>query len=322
MHTSPPRRFLLSVVFAAALFPAPSHAGPGAKITVGEPQPQLKEGDTIALLGGESVVQENETGYFESLLAVAHPDKQLHVRNLGWEGDTVFEQPRDVNFPGLVEQLRRVNATVIIAQFGRYESFAGQAGLDRFVAAYEKLCDDLARQTPRMVLVTPWKFEKPTDPALPDLTSRNADLQLYSDAIVALAQRRHFTSAGLSAADKPLTGNGSRLGIDGLKTMAMVQVLPFVPGATSIEAVSADVASFEKLRLAVVDKNRLWFQYARPTNWAFLGGDRVTVASSHDHANPAVRWFPGEIEKFKPLVESADARIHELAQAVAKKAAP
>jgi hypothetical protein len=73
----------------------------------------------------------------------------------------------------------------------------------------------------------------------------------------------------------------------------------------------------EALRLAVVEKNRLWFDYWRPMNWAFLGGDRTFVPSSHDHNDPSVRWFPAEMEKFVPLIERAEARVQELARAAA-----
>ena len=329
MHTSPPCRFLLAVVFAAALFPPPSHADPGTQITLGEPPPQLKEGDTIALLGGESVVQEGETGYLESFLAATSPHRQFHVRNLGREGDTVFEQPRDVNFPGVVEQVKHVNATVIVLQFGRYESLAGPAGLDKFVAAYEKLCDALVAQTSRIVLITPWNFEKPANPAFPDMTPHNTDLKLYNDAIADLANRHSFACVKYNSSQAtPVTENGSRLNQAGLMGLAEAELIVLSPSDGYLRLVDQVVDSdpahpiiaFEKHRLAVVEKNRLWSGYARPTNWAFLGGDRMTVASSHDHTNPAIRWFPDEIEQFKPLVDAADARIHELAQAIAKKA--
>jgi hypothetical protein len=77
-------------------------------------------------------------------------------------------------------------------------------------------------------------------------------------------------------------------------------------------------AEMEALRQAVVEKNRLWFDYWRPMNWAFLGGNRTEQPSSRDPNNLEIRIFPAEMEKFVPLIERAEARVDELAKAVGK----
>ena len=69
----------------------------------------------------------------------------------------------------------------------------------------------------------------------------------------------------------------------------------------------------EKLRLATVEKNRLWFDYWRPMNWAFLNGDRTEQPSSRDHLDPTQRWFPTEMERFVPLLYHAEIDINHLA---------
>ena len=74
----------------------------------------------------------------------------------------------------------------------------------------------------------------------------------------------------------------------------------------------------ESLRQAVLEKERLWFNYWRPQNWAFLGGDRITQPSSRDHRNPAVRWFPAEMERYVPLIQAQDERIEAAARTLAK----
>jgi hypothetical protein len=71
--------------------------------------------------------------------------------------------------------------------------------------------------------------------------------------------------------------------------------------------------AFERVRQEVVAKNRLWYDYSRPQNWAFLGGDRISQPSSHDHRNPNVRWFPAEMERFLPLITAAETRIDHAA---------
>ena len=75
--------------------------------------------------------------------------------------------------------------------------------------------------------------------------------------------------------------------------------------------------ALESVRRAVVEKNRLWFEYSRPMNWAFLGGDRQFVPSSRDPNDLKVRIFPREMEKFVPLIQKADAKIDELAKVAA-----
>jgi len=83
-------------------------------------------------------------------------------------------------------------------------------------------------------------------------------------------------------------------------------------GVADQEGVWPD-AAFERLRQVVVTKNRLWFNYWRPQNWAFLGGVRTEQPSSRDYRNPAIRWFPAEMEKFVPLIEAKEREIAELA---------
>jgi hypothetical protein len=82
--------------------------------------------------------------------------------------------------------------------------------------------------------------------------------------------------------------------------------------ATQIDGAWTD-GGFERLRQAVRGKNQLWFDYWRPQNWAFLGGDRVSQPSSRDHRDPKIRWFPQEMERFIPLIETKEKEIAELA---------
>jgi hypothetical protein len=76
-------------------------------------------------------------------------------------------------------------------------------------------------------------------------------------------------------------------------------------------------ADLEALRQAIVARNRLWFDYTRPMNWAFLGGDRTEQPSSRDHRNRSLRWFPAEMEQFRPLITAADQEVWKAAAAVA-----
>jgi hypothetical protein len=246
-----------------------------------EPAIELQKDDVVAFIGGESVVEAAENGFLESILAAKFAGQHIRFRNLGWEGDTVFVQPRDLNFPGTLEQLKRIKATVVFAEFGRAEVLA-DVKVDAFISAYEKLCDELTKQTPRIVLVTPAPFEKPARAIIPDLSARNEELARFAQATRELAKRRGYSCVSLDVKQ------------------------PMSP-------------EMESLRQAVIAKNRLWFDYWRPMNWAFLGGDRTFTASSRDPNDANIRVFPRELEKFVPLIEKADAKIDELAKAAATK---
>src|SRR3989442_11767698 len=76
----------------------------------------------VAFLGGTDVVTAQQYGHLETLLTSHYPSLNLRFRNFGWEGDTVFAQPRDIGFPPLEEHLGRVGATVIMFEFGRAEA--------------------------------------------------------------------------------------------------------------------------------------------------------------------------------------------------------
>ena len=74
----------------------------------------------------------------------------------------------------------------------------------------------------------------------------------------------------------------------------------------------------EQLRQLITTKNRLWFNYWRVQNWAFLAGDRTEQPSSRDWRDPSKRWFPAEREKFLPLIEKKEQEIWALAAKLAQ----
>lgn len=291
----------------------------------------LTDRDVVAFLGGEWVVQDLETGHLESLLATSFAGGGVRLRNLGWEGDTVFEQPRDVNFPGPVEELRRYGVTVSFLQFGRQESRAGKDGVPGFLAAYEKLCEAVAKQSPRLVLVTPPPFDG-VDAA--DRRARNGNLALYAAAVRDLTARRGYVCVDLFTAlggadgpGEPLTEHGTptprgaaRVALAAARQLGLKRAVDAAGGIREKPAAGADAPwaspEMEAVRQAVVAKNRLWFRYRRPTNWAFLGGDRTSVPSSREPNDLAVRFFPSEMEQYLPLIERAEGRVEESAKAV------
>jgi hypothetical protein len=285
----------------------------------------LKKGDVVAFVGGADVAAAQESGHLETLLTARFRGLGARFRNFGWEGDTVHAQPRDVGFPPLEVHLQRAAATVIVFQFGRSESLSGPNGLPGFVRDYGKLLDECARRTSRLVVVTPPPLEPGGEP-LPELSKRNSDLAACAQAVRQLAHERKlplvdlFAELGGESHREPrLTSDGLQLTPRGhaLVAQAFVRQLGFgeLAGAagTPDEAGVWPNVAFERLRQVVVAKNRLWFNYWRPQNWAFLGGDRTEQPSSRDHRDPKIRWFPTEMEKFVPLIAAKEREIAELA---------
>lgn len=285
----------------------------------------LESGDVVAFLGGTDVAASQFTGHLETLLTAKYRDSKIRFRNFGWEGDTVFSQPRDVGFPTLKMLMERERVSVIVFQFGRMESLGGRDGLPGFVAAYEKFLNECVQQTRRVLLVTPPPFEKSSSP-LPDLSAHNSDLAEYNKSIRKIARQHElplvdlFGELGGRNHQEHLTENGLQLTACGQGKVAQAFVRELGFGKIAERAGKMDEkgswrdADFEKLRGAIIQKNKLWFNYWRPQNWAFLGGDRTNQPSSRDHRDLNIRWFPQEMEKFVPLIEAKEREINELAK--------
>jgi len=231
-----------------------------------------------------------------------------------------------MNFGSWQQQLSRAGATVIFAQFGQMECFQGKGSLPEFVRAYEKLLEQFHRHSSRIVLLSPTPFEKPPSP-LPDLSVRNEDLRLFVEATRDLARKRGYAFVDLFTSLLPtsnpglrLTENGLQLGPTGhwavasetVRQLGLSNENPMVQFQAASDTLRPESA--ERLRKIVQAKNRLWFDYWRPMNWAFLYGDRTEQPSSRDHHNPAVRWFPEEMQKFIPLIEAKEKELNTVAQ--------
>lgn len=311
-------------------------------------EPFLKKGDVIALVGGEDMVVAGELGYLELLLTRALPDFHLRFRSLAWEGDTVFEQRRDLNFPPLEAQLDQIGATVVLCQFGQMESLGGKEKLPEFIAAYEKLltrfsgggkrrvvilspCDVVPKEWDDDVVVLDvfWSSTEPSE--------RNKTLQLYRDEMESLSKKQQGkwvdpTDPKPSRSSRQVFGtrDGVHLTEGGLKYVEVL-ISGVLGGEAWVQDMNnrawnyaahdgeAKVAVEQSLIKTIRAKNRLWFDYWRVQNWAFLAGDRTEQPSSRDWRDPTQRWFPAEREQFLPLIEAKEREIDALAAQLAAK---
>lgn len=273
------------------------------------------ENETIIFAGQTNLAREQKSGTLEGALATAHAARKPVFRSMAWEADTVYEQWRDLNFGSWESQLRAAGATAVIAQFGQMEALDGAEKIPQFTAAYHRLIDQFAAVTPRLILLSPTPFEKPSAPLAPDLTRRNADLKAYTEAIRAIAQQRGaifvdlFTP--LSGGKTRLTENGIHLTDDGLKAAAALI-------AAQLGAPDAKIPP--ALLNAITEKNRLWFDCWRPANWSFVYGDRVQWPFGKSTTDaPSLR---AAFESLKPLVAARDAQIHAMAMGQAPAPRP
>jgi len=291
---------------------------------------QFRTNDVIAFVGGEDVVEMQRNGYLELLLTAALPHHKLRFRNLAFEGDTVFEQHRQLNFPSWEKQLERVGATVVIAQFGQAESLKGTNELPRFIEAYSNLADLFLKGGRRLILLSPTPFAVgPENLKVPPPPSSNGVLERYVEAIREFSKAHSAEFVDLFGPllksqigwRATLTRDGLHLSRDGHLLAADTAAIQVGIGKSlrAWERVNFHASTIEwglrpeqeRLRQLIIEKNRLWFDYWRPQNWAFLNGDRTEQPSSRDHRDPKKRWFPEEMEKFLPMIEAKEREIWE-----------
>lgn len=251
---------------------------------------ELKDDDVVAFVGGESLAE--GAGFIEEQLGAASPG--VRFRNLSWEGDTVFERRRDVNFGPLGRSLARAGASVVILQFGQMESLQGD--VEAFRDAYDKLIGDIQERTRRVVILSPTPFRK-QDPS-PDPGPRNESLARFAAACRELAGKRQALFVDLSRAEVP-TRDG---------------VHPTEAGHQEIAGAVARALGLEERpvptdrRRSIREKNRLWFDFWRPMNWAFLEGDRNEQPFSRDPRDNRVRGLAIEMQDYLPLIRRLEDR--------------
>jgi len=153
--------------------------------------------DRLVLLGSTFIERAQRFGYLETALVRRRPNNTIQVRNLGWSGDTVFAESRGIfdppakGYARMLEQVRGLKPTIIVLAYGMNESYAGQAGLPRFLKQLGQLIDDLASTQAQIVLASPHRHV-PAPAPLPDPAQRNQNLELYVQALSNYAQKRGF----------------------------------------------------------------------------------------------------------------------------------
>lgn len=246
---------------------------------------ELKKGDVVAFVGGTDMVQMQREGRLEAAMTKRWWDAELKFRDLAWEGDTVYfqstvrERWRKDAFGSWEDQLKRVGATVIVAQFGKMESLDGEKGLERFIEAYGSLLETL-RAGKRTVVVlgpAPLEWKEARD---------RAATAAYTKAAETLAEKNRMYFV-------PATGKD--------------------PVTTLIEGVTGQAepqgVKHQTLVKAVQEKHYLWFEYWRPANWkCIFGDDSKRIFSKASHGLPSIQEEWGTYPK---LIAAAEKGIRE-----------
>ena len=209
---------------------------------------------------------------------------------------------------------------------------SSESGLAEFKAAFEKLLATVEKVTPNIVVIGPPPFEK-KPPPLPDLSAVNKSILTYQEAMKRMAEDKSMLSAPIydengdsfwQVVHFPFTSNGVSLAEEGARrTAAAVGSALGFPVRINMGNEPTDGLRFletsKSRTAAIAAKNRLWHDYWRPSNWAFLHGDRTNQPSSRDPVNPQIRLFPAEQEKYLPLIRDAEEKIYKLVQDADKK---
>lgn len=154
----------------------------------------LKNGDRVVFLGNSLFENDFQFGYLELALTTRFPDRNVTFRNLGWSGDNVWGDARSTftNPPTAYQHLMRniadAKPTVVFLGYGGIEAQEGEAGLANFRNGLNNLLnkiDSLGAKT--ILLSTIPVFSEDTSI---NLSKRNADLELYSNAISKIASER------------------------------------------------------------------------------------------------------------------------------------
>lgn len=289
------RRLLAGAACAAAVLASGAPGGAGL----------LRSHDIVALVGGEDMVAAWDHGYLEYLVLRQRPDLQAKFRSLTKEGDTAFQQARDFNYPPLEQQLADTGATIVVVQIGQMESLRGPGQVPAFERATEALIERLGDgRKRRVILIGPTPV-----PGGSGVGLRFEALDVYREAVLRVAQRMELPCL-VPGERKAFVAEDYREGLhlnDRGHFAFAVQLADALVGAAER---NPPAAPDERRLLDVIRaKNRRWFHFVRPENWAFLDGDRTVQPASRDHRDAEQRWFPEEMKEWRSLVAESEREV-------------
>ena len=105
---------------------------PGKVLFDRSKSPDFKNEGRILFAGGTNIANMRKDAFLETMLLAENPQKKLHIRNLGWDGDTVYEQFRDVGFGSWSVQYRQPGSGPCVCAVWADGIFKGNQGTGFF----------------------------------------------------------------------------------------------------------------------------------------------------------------------------------------------
>ncbi len=283
----------------------------------------IEKNDHICIVGNTLAERMQHDGWFETALFHRFPQNDLVIRNLGFSGDELTLRLRSQDFGTPDQHLEFNGADVIVAFFGYNESYAGEAGLETFVQQLEQLVEHWKSQkyngqsAPRIVLCSPIAHENLNDPNFSSGSANNGHIELYTDALRAVADQKDVSFVDLfrpslrlyESNESPLTINGIHLNEYGNQLIA-IELERALFGDSKLEN---DAETLASLRAAVLEKNFYWFNKYRTTDGYSIFGGRADLVFVDGQTNRDV--MQREMKILDELTENRDRKIWSLAQA-------
>ncbi len=296
----------------------------------------LHTGDRVAFVGGGLIERARLNGYFESALTLGAGPKVsgLKFRNLGWSGDTVFNDAR--SYFGKPKEgryrLKKIIAewkpSVVLLNYGAEVALSsGRAWTDEstvskrsagswdesvavFLEGYGQMLEEIRKgagdDLREIVVVAPPPFENLGSP-LPDHLENNRRLARIRGALQTFAKKGNVHFVDLfgamgggklekEASTKAFTHDGLHFTKHGYRELASQLAL-----GLGYEAIQSDTRT-ENLRKGIIEKNRLFFHRWRPANETYL-----YLFRKHEQGNNAK-----EIPQFDPIIEEREKEIEAI----------
>jgi len=309
------------------LLAAPLFAAEGPKL-------ELEPGDKVVLIGNLLAEREIYFGHLETRLHARFPNHKLVVRDLGWSGDEITLRLRSLNYEDHGHTLKDHDPDAIFAFFGFNESFAGEAGVEKFKADLKTFLADLQRlnypyktfggidgkgpqdrgdgtapaDPPQIVLFSPTAAEDLGDEHLPDAEALNRNLALYTAAMKQVAGGAGVTFVDLFTPTKAnFAVNGGKSTINGvhLNDHGYVGLALEVDRGLFGDVAKVDRDRYEAIRKEVNEKNKQhWYDYRAVNGYYIYGGRKEPFG---------VVNFPAEFAKLRKMVSNRDERIWKVA---------
>jgi putative heme-binding domain-containing protein len=283
-------------------------------------QLELKQGDHISIIGNTLADRMQHDGWLESYLQTRFPKLNLTIRNLGFSGDELTLRLRSADFGTPDEWLTKTKTDVVFAFFGYNESYAGEAGLQKFKADLEQFIQNTkgkkyGANPARLVLFSPIAHEDLKDRNLPNGEANNKRLALYTAAMAEIAKKNDVPFVDLyqptlkqySQTKIPLTINGVHLNSAGNEFVAQT-----IDSTLFASELARETGTLEKVRQSVLDKNFYWFQRYRTTDGYSIYGGRADLKFTSGQTNRVVAQR--EMEVLDVMTANRDKRVWAVAQ--------